>query len=174
MINANTIAANLNAGTNFAGIEYVTDVTLSADARKAGFVAKKHTVANVQLFGKINNMELFAQQVNRDTGLTNFVQSDNWFEHTDKFSIVQHKKNGNKYLYGIFNHAKSTFTINGVEATRDDVATLCTASVAKKLLDKSGIVHNQRNNVSHSVHCRTIALSNLVRVSVNNQVITVK
>ena len=172
MINANTIAVNLHAGTNFAGIEYVTDVTLSADAKKSGFVAKKHTVANVQLFGTIRNMTLFAQQVNRDTGLNNFVQSDNWFEHTDKFSIVKHKKNDNLYLYGIFNHAKSSFTINGKDATRAEVAALCTPSVSKKLLDTSGIVHNQRNNVSHSVHCRTIALDNLVRVTINNMTIT--
>jgi L-2-hydroxyglutarate oxidase LhgO len=169
MINANIIAANLNAGTNFAGIDYTTNVSLSAAARKAGYVAQKHTTANVQLFGTVRDFSLFANQVKRNANISDFVLSDNWFEHTDKFSIVKNKNNDNLYLYAIFNNSHSTYTINGHNATREQVAELCTKSVADKLLDHSKTVYNKRNDVTHSIHCRTISIDNINRMTLNNQ-----
>ena len=166
------IRNNLNAGTNFAGVEYTTNVPLSAENRKLGFVAQKHTVANVQLFGSVKDFNLYANQVKRNANVAEFIQSDNWFEHTDKFSIVKHKKNNNLYLYAVFNHANSTFTINGKTATREQVAALCTNSVANKLLDKSGVVHNKRNDVSHTIQCRTIGFDNMTKIVLNNQTFT--
>lgn len=157
-----------NASTTFANVNYTTTVKTAA-AHKA-VVIKKTTTANVQLFANIKAAtSVFANAVNKNANTQNFAVSSNYFTHTSCYSIVQHKTNNNLYLYAIFNAANSSYTINNVAATKQQVAQYLTASAAQKLLSNSSTTHNVTNNVTHSVVVRTIALHNINSITANKQ-----
>ena len=149
-------------GVTFASIDTDTEVKPSAANKHRSI--RKLTTANVQLFNSIRDYEIFARAVKRSAGVDEFEQSDNWFEHTDCWSIVRHPVKGTEYLYAVYNGAQSTFTIDGVPATRAEVAALLTPSAAARLMDDSGVVYNKRNDVEHDVIPRVVALENVRRI----------
>lgn len=161
MITQADVQAMLNSvkGVTLASID--TDTEVKPSAANKHVTIRKLTTAQVQLFNGVKDYEIFARAVKRSAGVDEFAQSDNWFEHTDCWSIVQHPVKGTVYLYAVYNGAKSTFTIDGVPATRAEVAELLTPSAAAKLMDDSGVVYNKRNDVEHDVIPRVIALENV-------------
>jgi hypothetical protein len=169
-----------NTSTTFANINYVTQVATAA-AHKAVSITK-HTTANVQLFNNINAFtSVYSNAVkrsaskiaNNDTAnVQQFTAQQSYFTHTNCYSIVQHNKNSNLYLYAIFNNAKSTYYINNVQATKQQVAAYLTKSAAATLLQSNNVVHNATSNVLHTVQVRTIALSNLRSITANKQTLT--
>ena len=168
---ANIIAALLqNKSVTFANVEYVTDVKPAAKHKDV--VIKKHTVANVQLFSNVHS-DVYALAVKRsaaknanndDANIANFTSSANYYEHTDCYSIVQHKQTAKQYLYCIYNNAKSAYTINDVPASKEEVAAYLTPSAAEALLNPAKTVYNVTNDLEHSVTVRTIALGNIVSI----------
>jgi len=179
---ANKIASLLNnASVTFANIAYTTQVKTSAAHKHLNI--QKHVVANVQLFSNIKQATaVFANAVqksaaqyesNNAQNVAAFTQQSNYFEHTNCYSIVKHKQNNNLYLYCIFNNVTSaTYTIDGVVATKQQVAQYLTKSAATKLLQDSNTVHNKTHNVTHNVQVRTIALANVKSVTTNKQTVT--
>lgn len=186
--NANTITAQQVAqllqnvrGVTFANIAYVSKVATAA-AHKLQNV-QKVTVANVQLF---NNLQAFTDVYtnavkrtatqfadNNAADVQGFEKQDNYFTHTPCYSVVEHKTNGKEYLFAIYNSADSMLFINNVQATKQEVAALLTASAAKELLAGSNVVHNKANNVLHTVQVRTVALANIVSIAAAKQSLTV-
>lgn len=159
---AQDIKAKLRPGTNFAAIEYETEVKTAAAHKH--LTVKKLVHANVQVFSGIKDWDLYAKQVRRDSGEDHFQSSENYFTHEpDCFSIVRNRKNDRLYLYAIFNSVQSaTFTIDGAPATRQQVAELLTPSARKRFDDISGKVYNVTNDVEHTITVRTIALENII------------
>jgi hypothetical protein len=185
--NANTISAAqiaallANVSTTFASIAYVTQVATSAANKQHN--VQKVTVANVQLFANINAAtSVFANAVKRSaaqiasnnaTNVANFTAQQNYFTHTQCYSIVQHKQTLAQYLYAIYNNASSVYFINNSVATKQQVATLLTASASAKLLQASNTTHNVTHDITHNVNVRTIALANIVSIVANKQQLTV-
>ena len=62
--------------------------------------------------------------------------------------------------------------LNGIEATKEQVAQYQTPSEAKKTLDNSGIVVNVKNDIEHAAIFRVVKLDNIKRLAVAGQVIT--
>ena len=172
MIASSDIRALLasTTGTTFANV--VTDTEVKTSAANKHRNVRKHTVANVQLFNNTRDFDVYRRQVERSADTDNFVVSDTYYKHTDCFSLVEHKTNATEYLYCIFNNARSTFTIDDVAATRDDVAELLTNSEREKLLNTSSEVYNKTNDVTHNIHVRVIKLENVVSITANKQTIT--
>lgn len=167
-ISASTIVNALaNASTTFAQVTYVT--TVKAAAAHKHVTLKKVVTANVQLFANIKAAtNVFANAVQKNANVQQFVTSSNYFTHTNCYSIVQHNKTSKLYLYAIFNNvAQTTYYANNVAVTKQQFASYLTASASAKLLSSSNVTHNVRNNVTHSVVVRTIALSNIVALNVN-------
>lgn len=148
-------------GVSFAQIVSVTDVKTAA-AHKAVSI-KKVTSANVQVFNNLKSFDVFAKAVKRDTGVTEWVQGETWYEHTDCFSLVAHKQTGEQYLYAIYNGADSAYLVDGVLASKQDVAQYLTASEAKKLLG-AGTTYNVTNGVEHGVIVRVLKLASIVSI----------
>lgn len=159
---AQAIKSKLRPGTNFAAIEYETEVKTAAAHKH--LTVKKRVVANVQLFSGIKDWDLYAKQVRRDSGADHFQSSENYFTHEpDCFSIVRNRKNDRLYLYAIFNSVQSTtFTIDGCSATRQQVAEMLTPSARARFDGVSDTVYNVTNDVEHSITVRTIALENVI------------
>lgn len=157
-----------NTSVTFAGIKYTTKVQTAA-ANKHLTVTKSSS-ANVQLFSNIGEFtNVYQNAVNKaldKTGqTTTFEVQDNYFEHTDCYSLVRHKTSGKEYLYAIFNNASaSEYAINGTPATKQQVAQLLTPSAAKQLLTPT--------NPTHGVIVRTIALDNITQLTCKGQTIT--
>jgi hypothetical protein len=158
----------------FASIEYTTDVATAAK-HKAMQIAK-HTTANVTLFGNIKDFDVYRRAVvksaskleNDSESVASFETQENYFEHdAECFSIVKHKTQDKWYLYAHYNHATSTFTINGIPATREEVAQYLTKAASEKMLQDNSIVHNVTNDVQHSVICRTVGLENITSITAN-------
>lgn len=173
MINAQAIRAVLgDKASTFAGIEYKTKVPTAAKHKH--ITIEKYTTANVQLFANVEAEGIYTKAVKKAAGkieqdqtkVAEFQAQDNYFEHTDCYSIVEHKTNGKQYLYAVFNNATSTFTVNGKAATRDEVAGYLTPSAAEKLLG-DGIVYNKANDILHTIQVRTIALENIAELRTN-------
>jgi hypothetical protein len=165
---ANTVAELLrNVSVTFAQVNYTTQVATAAAHKHVN--VQKHTVANVQLFANVN-AAVYANAVQRSAAnissnnaanVANFTAQQNYFVHTNCYSIVQHKNNSALYLYCIYNNARSTYTINNAVASKQQVAQLLTASAASKLLYATNLQHNATHNVTHTVVVRTIALHNI-------------
>ena len=177
-LSASDISNALRPGVNFANIEYCVSVDTSASNRAVKI--RKAVRCNAQLFASIKDYDLYRKQVLRsanklsESEITDFVVSETYFEHTDCFSIVQHKKDSAKqYLYAIYNRAESIVFVDDVESTREHAASFMTASSAEKFLNESKLVYNKTNDVTHDVTLRTITLSNIVSMTVNKQVLTV-
>lgn len=174
------LKAALKPGTNFARIEYVTELPLAAANKRAGNVATKRVVANVQLFDTLKDFNVYERAVKKNAAQHNnnaadvdaFKTQSNYFEHTDCFSIVKHKQNGAEYLYAIFNSVQHTeYTLNGKTCTVNDIAELSTNSAAQKLLNPNNETHNKTYNVTHSIVVRTIKLDNIVSIKCNGMTV---
>ena len=156
-------------GTTFATITQVTKVATAA-AHKAVTI-NKVTEASVQLFNNINEFtSVYANAVKRDAGVTEFTVQDNYFEHTDCYSVVKHKTKDAYYLYAIYNTAKSVYIKDGQELSKAEVAEYLTPSAARALLDPQPTL-NVLNNVEHSVAVRTVALANIVSIVAQKQLL---
>ena len=177
MINSNTVKALLSnvKGTTFANLVLITNVGTSA-ANKAT-VIKKHTAAQVMLFNGIKDYDIYAKAVMRSAEHISkeesaFIQSDTWFTHDmDCHSIVSHNKTGKEYLYAVFNNSKSSYTVDGVPATKALVATYLTPSAAKLLLNPPALIYNVKNDVHHTVFVRTVLMESIVSITAMKQVI---
>lgn len=171
-----------NASVTFASILYVTAVQLAA-AHKAQHI-QKVTRANVMLACTLQaQTNLYARAVRRSAAkvasnnpvdVAAFTAQQNYFTHTATHCIVQHSVHVDKfYLYAIYNAAASVYMHNNAVVSKQHVAAYCTASAAKTLLQESNTVVNKQHNITHSVHVRTIALSNIVSMNVRKQLLTV-
>ena len=166
-----------NNTATFASITHVTKVATAAKHKHVAI--QKVTKANVTLFNThydyTQAVQRSAQRIahNNATDVQQFTQQDNYYEHTNCYSVVKHKLNSNLYLYAAYNNANSLYFIDGVQANKQQVATYLTASASAKLLQDNSIVHNVSNNVLHTVHIRTVQLSNIVSITANKQQLTV-
>ena len=169
-------------GTTLASILQVTKVATAA-VNKARTV-QKVTQASIQLFNNVNDFKnVYTAAVKRSAGsiadnttanVADFEQQDNYFTHTNCFSLVQHKTDASKfYLYAIYNNAESMYFIDGVHASKSEVAQLLTPSAAKTLMQPSNIVHNVANDVMHTVQVRTIGLNSIVQLNAMKQQLAV-
>ena len=180
-ISSNQVTSLLSTltGTTFARIEYSTVVATSA-ANKALKIVK-HSTTNVQLFNGIkdykavylNSVKRSAAKIesNEQENIDNFELTPTWFDHSDCFSLVNHNKTGAAYLFAIYNNAKSSYTIDGIEASKQAVAAYLTPSAAKALLADNKTVINVKNDVEHSVMVRTISLDNINTIQAMGQTI---
>lgn len=157
-------------GVTFAQVVSVTDVKTAA-AHKAVSI-KKVSTANVQLFNNLQNFDVFARAVKRNAEVDTWVQGDTWYQHTDCFSLVEHKDTKEQYLYAIYNGADSQLLVNGVAADKQTVAQYLTPSEAKKLLG-DGTTYNATNDVEHSVIVRVLKLSSIVSIKAMGDMVTV-
>ena len=166
-----TLIENLFAGktgTTFAQIETVTKVTTATKFKNVCITKQTH--ANVILFATSKDFTAYKNAVIKSANsiegqeITDFVVSENYFEHTDLFCIVKHKTTDKFYLYAIYNNATSDYFIDGVKATKNDVAAFLTASAAATLIGDKTLTYNKTNNVLHEVTVRTIAIDNVKTV----------
>jgi hypothetical protein len=166
-----------NNSATFASIEYVTSVATSAKFKHLRIT--KHTNANVTLFSKLLDFNVFARAVKKSAAklendsqkVSEFQTQENYFEHTDCFSIVKHKTKDAYYLYAHFNNAKSTYYVDNIEVSKEEVYQYLTKSVAEKMQQDSSVTHNKQNDVYHSVICRTISLDNIKIITANHTTI---
>ena len=181
MISATHIIGALDGkASTFAGIDYITKVQTAAKHKNLNI--QKYTTANIQLFSNLkeattvytNAVKKAAGKIeeNDATKVAEFTAQDNYFTHTDCFSLVTHKTNGKQYLYAFFNNAKSVYTINGKIADKAQVAEYLTPSARERLLG-DGIIHNKANDVLHTVQVRTIALENIVELRTNGMTLKI-
>lgn len=177
-----TVLANVR-GVTLASIMQVTNVSSVAAAHKANKV-QKVTQASIQLFNNVNDYNnVYAAAVKRtaatiadnDTAaVAGFETQENYFAHTNTFSLVQHKKDAAKfYLFAIYNSADSLYFINNSVATKQEVAALLQPAAAKKLLEDNSVVHNKTHDIMHTVQVRTIALDSIVQLKAMKQVLAV-
>ena len=167
-----SLLSNVN-GVSFAQIQYTTKVATAAAYK--GLNITKTTKANVQIFNNIKEFTNVYQNavqrnLNKQGDNTQFEVQDNYFFHTDIYSIVEHKTNGKLYLYAIFNgRSTGEYFIDGNSATKEDVAVYLTNSARDKLLNPPKTTHNVLNDIDHSVVVRTIALENLDSITAMKQ-----
>jgi hypothetical protein len=177
LVSAQTVKNMLSGnGTTFASLEYKTTIPTAAKF-KTDVSIEKRTKANVMLFQHIKDFEVYKKAVIKSANMIEgqsvdtFEVSDNWFTHDDAdcFSLISNKISGEKYLYFIANNAHSQYFINGVAVNKDDIKQYLTPSKAKELFDNDGIVYNKKNDVLHTMHPRTLKLSNIIELKANKQ-----
>lgn len=164
-------------GVTFAHIVQVTPVTLAA-ANKAN-EALKVTFANVQLFNNLsaftsvyeNAVKRTAAKIasNDAAAVDEFKSQGNYFEHTDCYSVTQHKTDASRqYLYAIFNNSESVFVLNGSIASREQVAALMSKRAGEELLAPSQ-PRSAAYGIEHDVHVRNVSMDNIVSITAMKQ-----
>jgi hypothetical protein len=173
MNSINTIKSLIANGSTFARIETLTAVKTAA--KHKAIKIEKRTIANVQLFGTLNDLQVYRRMVIKSANkidnqvIESFEVSDNYFTHDDScFSIVYHKSNQTAYLYAVYNNVSSTvYTIDGIESDKLQVSEYLTPSEKEKMLGDNSIVYNKTNDVLHSVIVRTIKIENIISIKCN-------
>lgn len=167
-----TIKSLIANGSTFARIETLTAVKTAAKFKHIPIM--KHSVANVTLFGTLNDYAVYNRMVikssNKIDGQTvnQFEVSDSSFYHDDNcYSIVYNKKTDTAYLYAVYNNAKSSYTIDGATVDKHTVAHYMTPSEREKMLGDTSIIYNKKNDVLHSVIVRTIKIDNILSIKCN-------
>jgi hypothetical protein len=171
-----------NASVTFAQVYSVTQVATAA-AHKAT-VIHKVTVANVMLCSNIAaHTSVYARKVkrsaaqyasNNSAAVAAFTATQNYFTHTQCYSIVQHTQHANKqYLYCIYNNARSVYVHNNKLLTKQQVAQYLTKSAAATMLQTDNTVVNKTHNIVHNVTVRTIALSNIIAIKARKHLLHV-
>lgn len=179
LVNAQNVKSILSGnGATFAGLEYKSSIATAAKF-KNDVTIEKRTTANVMLFQTIKDFEIYkkgvlktANMIEGQENVTEFEVSDNWFEHADKdcYSLIQHKTNGEQYLYFIANNAQSQYFVNGVAVDKAEIKQYLTPSKAKEIFDENGgVVYNKKNDVMHMMHPRTLKLANIISLTANKQ-----
>ena len=169
----NTIKALIANGSTFARIETLTAVKTAAKFKHIPIM--KQTIANVQLFGTLNDYAVYSRMViksaNKIDGQTvdEFEVSESSFYHDDTcFSIVYNKKTDSPYLYAVYNNISSTvYTVDGETVDKHTVAHYVTPSEREKMLGDNSLVYNKTNDVLHSTIVRTIKIENIISIKAN-------
>jgi hypothetical protein len=159
-------------GVTFAALTAVTQVKTAA--RHKHLRVQKVSWMNVQLFSGLRpDTNPYLAAVKRVTGREDFELTDTYFEHTECWSIVEHKTQHKLYLYCIVNRAESKLFIDSELTDKAAVAELLTDSARERLLNPSSETFNKTNGVTHTVVPRTIMLASIVELRANNQVVRV-
>lgn len=167
-------------GVRFAQVSTVTPVATAAANKHINIT--KATTANVSLYASLKDFEVYRNSVlksaakleeNDPDKVAEFQAQDNWFTHDvdDCWAIIHHKTKGTPYLYAVYNGANSTYFIDGVEATKEQVADYLTPSAAKTLLNPPEHVENKTYGIVHDVIVRTIALENVKEIRANGHIL---
>jgi len=172
-----TVKSLIANGSTFAKIETITPVKTAAKFKSTNI--QKHTIANVQLFGTLKDLQVYQRAVIKSANkidnqtIESFEVSDNYFYHDENcFSIVYNKNNEMPYLYAVYNSSKSSYTIDGKTATKSEVSEYLTPSERDKLLNDNSIVYNKTNDLLHSVIVRTIKLDNVISIKAHKMELT--
>jgi len=182
MINEESIKDLLtHKGVRFAQISSVTPVATAAANKHIKIT--KATTANVALYASLKDFEVYRNSVLKSAGkleendpekVAEFQTQENWFTHDveDCWALIHHKTKGSAYLYAVYNGANSTYFIDGVETTKEQVAEYLTPSAAKTLLNPPEHVENKTYGIVHDVIVRTIALDNVKEIRANGHILT--
>lgn len=179
-VTAKRITKLLRPYNNTATIANVTQVTkVNVSAANKHLTINKVTRASVLLFANALNyvacvQRSAAQNKNNDAqDIEQFAASAASFTHDPEcYSLVTNNNNPEQqYLYLHYNSAESIYVHNNVVLTKEQVATYCSPSVAKTILNEKRETHNVSNNVTHSIVVRTVKLQNIVRLAALKQVL---
>jgi hypothetical protein len=165
-------------GATLANITTLTPVNLNAANKKAGIEIFKKTTGSVVLFNNLKdttdpyvNRVLKSIKKSGDT-LTEWKKGKSWWHHTEVcYSLAKHNDKDDFYIALHWNDSSVEFTLNDKKIDRLTVASYMTPSEAKKLLDDSGKVFNQTNQIEHDDFIRVVKLENVISLTANKQTI---
>lgn len=95
----------------------------------------------------------------------NYVVGESPYQHTGVYPICELKSNPEKkYLYGIYGVGTApVYMLDDTVLTKEEVAGYMTAGEAKKLLDETpAVTENKTHGFKHSVAVRTVSLGNVI------------
>jgi hypothetical protein len=182
MISESQVKELLNHhGVRFAQVSTVTPVSTAAANKHIKIT--KATTANVALYASLKDFEVYRKSVlksaakieeNDPDKIAEFQTQDNWFTHDDPecWALVHHKTKGNAYLYAVYNGAESSYYIDGIEATKEQVAEYLTPSAKETLLNPKEHVENKTYGIVHDVITRTISLDNVKEIRANGHILS--
>lgn len=105
--------------------------------------------------------------------IVEFVPQASKYEHdADNYALATHPQTGMQYLYCTLNSSSSTYYLDGVEITKEEVMGYMTPSARKALEEKT--THNVGNDFTHEVKPLTYKLSSIQSIQFldgNNEVI---
>lgn len=174
---ATKLAAAINSNKNnsaFANVQYTSAIKTAAKHKHVAIhkVVNANVIVFATSYAYTAAVQRSAQKHNAQQQASNFKASATHFTHSAQcYSIVTNNNSNKQYLYCAMQNATSTYYINDVAATKQQVAQYLTASAAKQLLADTNVVHNVTNNITHTLQIRTISLANIQRIKVNNTVI---
>lgn len=152
-MNTNLLINTLGAKNNgaFFKIFYITDVSISAQAKRDGNVVIKCTTATVRKEINYDKMKSVQAKVAQGKVLTHKLPFGNWAEGHEGL-LIEHKGKTYVRLYNSPNKPKSDYFLNG-------------RPIEKEKLKNMGIVLNSYWNKSSSVpDCITVNVANIQEI----------
>ena len=162
-----------DVGHTFASLVQCTRVSTAA-AHKDMMILKM-SYSSISIASKLNEFtNLYENAVKRSANkimdndaqdVANFQSQGSYFEHTECYSIVQHKSNANLYLFAIYHNNFDSVYYNAKSGTimsKEDVAVFLTPSEAKKLFAEGEVKESVSTGISHTVNVRTVSLQNVI------------
>jgi hypothetical protein len=167
--------------TTFAGVVQVTKVATAA-AHKATTILKVSS-SNVLISSSAetytNAVKNSASKIagNDAEAVNNFAAVAAKFTRHDDCAAIANstKTNELQLVYLVFTHLSNKSKAYYINAdtlqlmSKEEVATLLTASAANELLNKSKTIVNVRTGIEHSVSTRAVNMFNILSVTANKQ-----
>jgi hypothetical protein len=89
----------------------------------------------------------------------------------EAYCLLEHPVNHTLYLYVTVNSSSSSYFVDGVETSKEDVLQYMTPSV-QKAMTKESVTHNLTNDIKHDVKVVTYKLNNIQSIQfLHNKVI---
>lgn len=143
----------LNARQNgaFIKVVYSGDLPLNAASKKAGIVAKKVTEMTIRKGIDYDKQKSVREKIANGKILTHELPWGNWKEGYEGL-IIEHKGTDYVRLYPSPNSTHTTYSINGVEMTYDE------------LKDCGCILNSFFNKTGEKPDCYTVKVDNIVSI----------
>jgi len=165
-----------NTGHSFASLVQCTKVGTAA-AHKSMTILKM-SYSNISIASKLNEFtSLYENAIKRsaskiegndEQAIEAFQSQGSWFEHTDVYSVVQHKTTEALYLFAIYHKSHDSAYYNAdthAMMTKEEVAQFLTPAEAKKLLADGTVQQSVSTGLSHTVYVRAIGLQNVISLN---------
>ena len=135
----------------------VTEVPVSATAKKAGIVIEKVSLTFAALYSgmKPETNPYLNRMIKR--GIVDHELKQNWFKHyCGVYSLVEKKSDTNeKYLYCLPDDGKSFYFVNGNHVDKSEVYQYLTPSEVKKMTGEK----------TAPVECRVFKIANVKKIA---------
>lgn len=163
MLNIKSVVAALLQVSPVVNVRIAQCTTVATAAKHKHVNVQKHSTVLAQLH---SDPAAYTMQVREHTGAEDFTAQRATFTRDPECAAIVTSAKGNVQLcyYALGTEGRTHYTIDGVDASKEEVAELLTPSAREAMLNPQPYAYNAKHDLEHNVHIRTVNIANIVSI----------